>query len=370
MTADEAAAAAEVVIEPAATPAPAPAPAADAPARIAEIEHVLRTDIDRYEREHMSDELLALKRAEAAEGLVLDEGEEEGDAEAADDEGDPAEIEPADDGDRLPWQRPAGLEGDALAAWKEQQGLPVSPDEYEIDLDLQEGQQISEVGQELLDGLKSLAVEADMLPGQPEKVAKWYQAFLTGQQARLAEAERAAKADLVTDLKADLGDRFASFKTELDTAFKGLPPDLRAALKTARTADGLPLMVRADVVRLIHGLGQGQGQDSPQLQPQDSRTAMQAELQALDQMMLTDIGAYNRRGYRGRDISASDRKLEILREMEAPKAKPSVASLRGEEAELKALAASDPQVFEYSPTWKGTGKTAAQRLYELQTGRG
>lgn len=364
---DEAAPAADVLVEPAAAaPAPAPLPVGDAPARIAEIEHVLRTDIDRYEREGMSAELLTLRRAEAEAGVLPEgEGEEEGDAEATDGEGEPTETEPSDEGERLPWQRPEGLEGDALVEWKESQGLPVSADEYEIDLDLQEGQTISEVGQELLDGLKSLAVEADMLPGQPEKVAKWYQSFLNGQQARLVEAERTARADLVANLKDELGDGFAGFKTELDTAFKGLPPDLRAALKTARTADGLPLMVRADVVRLIHGLNKSQ--PSPQLL-QGGRAAMQEELRALDQLMYTDIDQYNRRGWRGSDKSASDRRLEIMRELasEAP-AKPSAADLRAEEEKLVHLSKTDPTIFSYG-SWPGA-RSPADRLHSIRSGR-
>lgn len=53
----------------------------------------------------------------------------------------------------------------------------------------------------------------------------------------------------------------------------------------------------------------------------------------------------------------------------APEATPAPAAPAGEEAELLALHQHDPQVFQHSPTWTDTGKTAAERLYEIEIQR-
>jgi hypothetical protein len=181
----------------------------------------------------------------------------------------------------------------------------------------------------------------------------------------LPSTDKTARTEMTQALKSEFGDGFNTFKDKLSASFKALDPDLRSALRDARTPDGRSLITRPDVVRLIHSVGTRQ--DRPQ--PQDRRAAMQAELTEIDTAMHEDVSSLYR-PFRNTGLSASDRKAQILAEMDNPTPKPSAAALRAEEAELLKLHQTDPSVFEWSPTWRGTGKTAAQRLYELRSGRG
>jgi hypothetical protein len=139
-------------------------------------------------------------------------------------------------------------------------------------------------------------------------------------------------------------------------------------LNTARLPDGTKLANQPELLRMIasaYGTG-GEHQAAPQ--PRDSRSAMQAELRDLDQLMTTDIGAYHG-PWRGTGKSGSDRRLQIMRELgsEGP-ARPSASDIRAEIRELEQLRARDVQMFQYG-SWPGA-RSPADRLHAIRAGRG
>jgi hypothetical protein len=150
-------------------------------------------------------------------------------------------------------------------------------------------------------------------------------------------------------------------------AAKLMPRSLRDALKVARTPDGRKVAHMPELAEFLHQVAGRQGQAT--IQPRDSRTAMQEELRALDHLMRTDIDTYHRE-WRGLNMSASDRRLELMRELgdEGPR-KPSVSDIESEKRELIRLRDRDPQMFAFGD-WRGTGRPASERLVALQTGRG
>ncbi len=117
------------------------------------------------------------------------------------------------DAERPPaWQRPADLAGpdadpDAVAEWKTRQGLPVEADDYQIDLELKEGEHVSEAGQQLLDGLKEFGVEHDLPAPAVNGLAKFYKEQLQEQEVRLAEADKTLRAETRATLQEIWGDQ-------------------------------------------------------------------------------------------------------------------------------------------------------------------
>ena len=164
-----------------------------------------------------SDTTITTDRAPAADrqapGLVesdeawLDSGDA-GDEEGG--EGDQGDAGPAveEQTDTPAWQRPEGLEGDALTQWKEERDLPTDAGDYEVQLG--EGETISEFGGQMVDSLRELAVELDMPASTPQKLVEWYRAQEQGLRGRLAENDKDAKRATVASMRDAWGELFAA----------------------------------------------------------------------------------------------------------------------------------------------------------------
>jgi len=87
----------------------------------------------------------------------------------------------------------------------------------------------------------------------------------------------------------------------------------------------------------------------------------------IDALMNRDIGEYHR-PWRATGVSASDRRMQIMRELgnESP-AKPSAVDVRTEVRKLEQLRGSDPQMFQFG-SWPGA-RSPAERLAAIQQGR-
>ena len=327
-----------------------PADPAAIAARDAELTEMAETDAPAYYYQDdgkLAREHLAIRQAQQAKDVA-----DKSDPEQAEDDGvDVTDIDldaPTDDG-----EEPA--EGEEAETEEREPLEPWQPPE---------GQEVSELAKPHLEALDGIAADEK----QRDKIIDVYQRMVEAQQVRLTEGDKVARVDLVKGLKSELGDEFKGFKQQFDESFNGLPGDLRAALRSARLPNGQALLMRPDVVRLIHQLGANPAATG---QPQqDSRTAMQRELAEIDGLMSSNIDSYNYSKWRNTGVSPSDRRMQIMREMQEPTPKPTPQQLRSEEAELLDLHVRDPQVFEYSPNWRGTEKTAARRLYEIRQGRG
>ena len=224
-----------------AVPAPAPAPSdappaqADVPARIAEIENVMRTDIGRYEREGMSDELLNLRRSIASEG----DQDEVNAATDADADAEPDDAGEGEEGDEAAGQRADEAVGVDDYTPPEVTGVTWNDDELKPIVDVAARHGVSEAA--LTEALSA------------------YGEVIQQQQAKIAEAAKTAKAETVAALKAEHGENLKGYLAEVDSAFAALPKDFRKQLKGAHLADGRPLLQTLEMVKLFHALADRQG---------------------------------------------------------------------------------------------------------------
>jgi hypothetical protein len=231
-----------------------------------------------------------------------------------------------------------------------------------------DGAEVTETGQERINAFAEFAHKANVSPEAFEGAINFYNELVAKEQERRAETDKTARVDLVAELKGELGDGYAAFRNEVDGAFKELSQDLRRALKSARLPEGRLLLSMPEAVHMVHALSRHQTQAT--IQPQGSRSAMQQELAEIDMLMRSDISEYHRANWRGSNRSASDRRLEIMRQLDAPDPNPQQtrANLEDEKRELLRLRMSDPQMFAFG-NWRGTGRPASDRLVALQTGR-
>jgi hypothetical protein len=230
------------------------------------------------------------------------------------------------------------------------------------------GSHITEIGQTRISAFAEFAHKSNMAPEAFEGAINWYNGLAAQEQARQVETDKSARTDLVAGLKDELGSGYTTFQREVDGAFKELPKELRTALRTARLPSGELLLSRPDAVRMIHRLAV---QESRSGQQQGNRTDMlKAELEELNALRDSDIGAFMHKPWKGTGISGSDRSYQIVKELanEAP-ARASAADLRSEERELIKLRDRDFDMFRFGD-WRGTGRPASERLVAIQTGRG
>jgi hypothetical protein len=346
---------------PAAAPAPTatPAPPADLVARDAELNALYESDEPKYrysDNGALANEHLEIRRALAkgAEQTATEQSEDD-DGIETDDVVLDAPVTDADD------DKP-GNEGSEPAA------ADLQWDAEDYAYEAPEGQQVTEIGQQRIDAFAEFAHKSNMAPETFEASINWYNNFIRQEQARLAEGDKAARAEVTKALKSELGDGFSSFRGELDATFKALDPELQAALRGARTPDGRSLMTRPDVVRLIHSLGKQQGPITTQPQQQDRRAVFQQELAEIDAAMNQDV-ANLYKPWKATGKLATDYKLQLMRELgsEGPP-RPSAADLRAETRELEQLRDRDPQMFSFG-SWPGA-RSPADRLHAIRMGRG
>jgi hypothetical protein len=279
------------------------------------------------------------------------------------DTGDPAvaapPAEPADNADRPAWQRPDGLEGDALAQWKEAQGLPTDAAGYEIDLGLGEGQSITETGQQLIDGLKEFAVANDLPAPTVSGLVKWYDAQLKAQQAKLAEGDKTLRASTHATLSKQWGSIYDQRIKVAKEGAKLFPESVREMLKTARTPDGRRVSDTPEFAEALLAIGRlaQKGKNVP--------TSDEDRLAEIDNVMNTDIDAYKRQGL-------DQERLALMRKAEAKGQTRTPGSLTAaeaqEEREIVQLMNEDVGTYMHK-MWRGSGRTASDRLLELRRKR-
>jgi hypothetical protein len=331
---------------PDATPSTLPSDAAALAARDAELtESYYYSNDGALAREHLQVRQ-AQKAAEATAKAPPQPAEQAADGEIPDSDVDAIDL----DG-----EEPAEAE-EAEQAWQPRLKPWEPPD----------GQEIAEAARPHLEALDGIASDE----GQRDKIIDVYQRMVEAQTTRLAELNKSARTEMVASLKAELGDGYADFKRNVDESFSSLPKELQSALRTARLPDGRLLITMPEMVRTISGLnGRQSSQHVPQ-PPQGSQASMQQELRDIDALMTRDIDEYRRPNWRGLGVSASERHLQIMRQLDNPDPNPAAtaAALESEKAALLKLRRDDPTMFSLG-SWRG-GRSAAERLAAIQAGRG
>jgi hypothetical protein len=276
-----------------------------------------------------------------------------------DDGDDGTDATEADAGaDRPAWARPEGLEGDALAQWKSDQGLPTSADDYEVEIDLREGEAITESGQHLINGLKDFAVQNDLPPPAVSGLVKWYDAQVKAQQAARAEADKVQRKSTRDTLTQKWAGAFDQRMTVAKEGARLLPQGLREALKTARTPDGKRVGDLPELAEALLAIGRltQQGKSVP--------TSDQDRLAEIENVLRSDVGEYRRQGL-------DKEHLEILRKRDGnAQARPRGTLTAAEEAEERDLVQQmSTDIDSHRRQWRGTGKSGSDRLLELKRKR-
>lgn len=181
------------------------------------------------------------------------------------------------------------------AAWRADNGIPESPDKYE--LSLPDGLVIGDADKPMVDEFLATAHESNMHPSQVNKALGWY--FAKQEEAR--EAQEARDADkriaCVDALREDFGPEYKKDVKIAMAVLDSAPPGIKDSFLAGRLADGTRLGDSPEVIRWLNTVSRelnpigtvvpGSGTNAAQ--------AVESEINGLKKMM----GDYESEYYKG-----------------------------------------------------------------------
>ena len=138
---------------------------------------------------------------------------------------------------------------DELAAWRKENGIPETPDKYDLKFD--DGLVIGDDDKPIIDGFLKAAHERNMTPEQAKGAIGWYyeeQKRLSDERANRDEQQRQTALDA---LNAEWGGNFRRNINMVDGLLTRFPEDVRDLFKGGRLADGTAILNHPQVVRAL-----------------------------------------------------------------------------------------------------------------------
>lgn len=182
-----------------------------------------------------------------------------------------------------------------LTKWRAENGIPESPDKYE--LNLPSGLVLGDDDKPVVDDFLKAAHEANMHPAQVAKALDWY--FSKQEEVQRAQDEFDAETRAAGEnaLRAEFGGEYKANMQAVRDLLAGAPEGIKEQLLGGRLADGTPVGNSPDVIRWLVGIAR-EINPAATVVPGSGANAMQAmesELADIEKMM----GDYNSDYWKG-----------------------------------------------------------------------
>lgn len=139
-----------------------------------------------------------------------------------------------------------------LAAWREENGIPATPEEY--DMTLPDGLTIGEEDLPVVDNFKKLAHESNMTPEQTKNAVAWYLNYQEQVAEEQAQQDLAAKQSGTQALQEAWGTEAKLNLSLIDNLLSTAPEGTKELITDARLGDGTPLGSHPGVLRFLADL--------------------------------------------------------------------------------------------------------------------
>lgn len=179
-----------------------------------------------------------------------------------------------------------------LAAWREANGIPESPDKYE--LTLSDDVVLGEEDQAGLAGFLEIAHELDLPSSAASKVVDWYLQHKEAEIEALNQRDIQQREEAMEALREEMGPDFKLNRNLISGLLDTAPEGLKEQLLSARLPDGTALFNNPHAFRFFANLARtvnpvaaivpGTGMNAPQ--------AIESELEKLNEMMKDPDSAY------------------------------------------------------------------------------
>lgn len=167
-----------------------------------------------------------------------------------------------------------------IAAWRADNGIPESPEKYEIDLD---GRVLPDEDKPLVDEFLKTAHGANFPPEQVNTALRWYADLVEQQAEQQIAADKQAKMDAVDELRLEWGPEYRANINAIKTL---LGDELSQQVMEARDVNGNILGNNPQVLKFFAGLASEMyPAASLGIHTEDPGTHIQGELDKLRGMM-------------------------------------------------------------------------------------
>lgn len=147
---------------------------------------------------------------------------------------------------------PENATPEQLKMWREENGIPESPEQY--DTGLPDGQTINEHDKALVDGFLKASHDSNMSPAQVKQSLAWYFTEQQRQIDAVAERDAQAKRSAEDELRGEWGGEYRQNINLINGLLDTAPVGVRENFMGARLADGSILENNPQVLRYLTGL--------------------------------------------------------------------------------------------------------------------
>lgn len=196
---------------------------------------------------------------------------------------------------------PKNATEEQVKQWREENGIPESPDKYE--LALPKGLVIGEDDKPIIDDMLKTLHGVNANNEQVSQAVNFYYAAIEKAEADRQEADRTAAQAAQDALHNEWGPEFRANMNAIDGLLATAPGDVKEQLKFGRLADGTPIMANADAIRWLNSLSR-EINPVTTLVPNagaDVSGSIDAEIKAIEKDMGAPKGSPEHKAYWGDD---------------------------------------------------------------------
>lgn len=196
---------------------------------------------------------------------------------------------------------PKNATEEQVKQWREENGIPESPDKYE--LALPKGLVIGEDDKPIIDDMLKTLHGVNANNEQVSQAVNFYYAAIEKVEADRQEADRTAAQAAQDALHNEWGPEFRANMNAIDGLLATAPGDVKEQLKFGRLADGTPIMANADAIRWLNSLSR-EINPVTTLVPNagaDVSGSIEAEINAIEKDMGAPKGSPEHKAYWGDD---------------------------------------------------------------------
>lgn len=147
---------------------------------------------------------------------------------------------------------PKNATDDQVKLWREENGIPDSPDKY--DLKLAGGLVVGAEDKPLIDNLLKTLHEVNANGAVASQVVNFYYQAKEAEEAQRHEKDKAAATSASDALHAEWGVEFRPNMNMIDGLLDTAPAGVKDLLKFGRLADGTPIMGHPDTIRWLNNM--------------------------------------------------------------------------------------------------------------------
>lgn len=189
---------------------------------------------------------------------------------------------------------PKDAKPEELAAWRKENGIPESPEKYDLKFD--DGLVIGDDDKPIIEGFLKTAHERNLTPDQAKGAISWYyqeQQRISDERASKDETQRQTALD---SLNAEWGGNFRRNINMVEGLLTRFPDDVRDLFKGGRLADGTAILNHPQVIRSLASIAL-EINPAGTLVPSgtaDPMKSVEGRISEIETAMRKDRAAYNR----------------------------------------------------------------------------